>query len=189
MRATELLGREIKGVERLLHELVDDATPREWVTAAAPGTNPLGFNVWHVARTQDWILRSIILGEPELIAEPRFASLAWSARHGIGSDMGEAAIADLVHRSDRDSVLAYADAVNDALRAWLRSQTDDDLDAIPPFAERQNAIPAYATDAHWAATGHLDGNPVWRLLVGPARSHARDHIAEARVLLQVLRGR
>jgi hypothetical protein len=187
MQATELLGRELKGIKALVHDLADEVTEREWVTPTAPGTNPLGFNMWHAARAQDWILRSMILDQPEVIQEDRFRALAWSAAHGIGCGMSKAEIAELVRRCDRDSVLAYADAINDELRGWLRTISDDDLDAVPPFEARQNAIAAYCTPAHWKETAHLVDLPIWRLVAGPGRAHARDHVAEAEVLLQLLR--
>jgi hypothetical protein len=72
MRATELLEPQFNSVNQILHGIADDLTPKGLVTRALPNTNLIGFDLWHVARTQDWALQTLVRGA--------VACLAWNRR-------------------------------------------------------------------------------------------------------------
>ena len=83
MRATEL-RRQFASVNQILHDVGDDLTPDELTTRVLPHTNLLAFDLWHVARAQDWALQTLVRGVPEVIDDPR-----WQGR-GSWSRMGSA---------------------------------------------------------------------------------------------------
>src|SRR5258706_13189291 len=90
MHATELLARQFSSVNQILHDLADDLTPDELIARILPRTNLLAFELWHVARTQDWALQTLARGAPELIDEPRWQGRGPSATHGDGVGWREA---------------------------------------------------------------------------------------------------
>ena len=67
MQATTLIEAQLSGVHQLFHAYADDLTETEWMTCALPGTNLLGFTLWHMVRGRDWAVQTAILGVPEVI--------------------------------------------------------------------------------------------------------------------------
>ena len=57
MRATQLLERQFSNVHTILHELADDLAPAALTTRVLDHTNLLVFDLWHIARVQDWRCR------------------------------------------------------------------------------------------------------------------------------------
>src|SRR5262245_6380716 len=85
-------------VNNNLHEIAGDLTPDELVTRALPNTNLIGFDLWHIARTQDWAAQTMARGIPEVIEDTRWQSLGSATRFGVGVGMTEGE-ADAVARS------------------------------------------------------------------------------------------
>src|SRR5437660_1672460 len=131
MRATELLARQFASVNQILHDLADDLTPDELTTRVLPHTNLLAFDLWHVARTQDWALQTLVHGVPELIDEPRWQGRGRLATHGIGVGLSEAEADDLARTLEGVVVLAYADVAHQAILTWLRASPDEELSREP----------------------------------------------------------
>src|SRR5215831_1232586 len=122
MRATELLERQFSSVNQILHDIADDLTPRELTTRVFPHTNLLAFDLWHVARTQDWALQTLVRGVAEIISEPRWERLLLAP--GVGVGLSEAQADDLAHRVDLAETLEYADAAHQAILGWLSKVSD-----------------------------------------------------------------
>ena len=64
MQARALLALQFTSVHNILHDLADDLTTDELVTRMLPHTNLLAFDLWHIARTQDWALQTLVRGVP-----------------------------------------------------------------------------------------------------------------------------
>jgi hypothetical protein len=189
MRATELLERQFASVNQILHDLADDLTPAELTTRILPDTNLLAFDLWHVARTQDWAAQTLARGVPEIIDEPRWQDRGRLATHGIGVGMSREEADSLAHAVAKADILAYADAVHAAILAWLRTLPDDALDAQPDVPVQLARYPVYLEPAMRAEVPWMfQQPPVWRCLA-PAIGHDRDHLAEIDLLKRQLRTR
>jgi hypothetical protein len=189
MRATELLERQFASVNQILHGLADDLTPVELITRIIPHTNLLAFDLWHIARTQDWALQTLVRGVPEVIDEARWQGRGRLATHGIGVGLTEARADEMAHALALPDILEYADAVHQGILAWLRDMTDEELDRQPDVPAHLARYPVYLEPAMRAEVPWMfQRPPVWRCLA-PAIGHDRDHLAEMDLLKRQLRAR
>jgi len=188
MRATQVLTSQLHGINAFLHEIAADLTDEEWTARAVPGTNLLGYTLWHMPRTQDWAVHTAIRGVPEVVDDGRWSGLGGPRSSGIGICIALAE-ADRIARSvARSDVIAYADAVHQAVCAWLSAVGDDDLDTIPDVAAHLAPYAAYREPAFQAEVAGMIGHPVAEWIISPCVEHLRDHLSEANLLKMVLRG-
>jgi DinB superfamily len=190
MRARTLLALQLTSVHSILHGLADDLTADELVTRVLPNTNLLAFDLWHVARAQDWALQTLVRGVPEVIDEARWQGRGALATHGIGVGMTEAQADALAQQVRLDDLLAYADATHAAILAWLGEQSDDHaLERQPDVPAHLARYPVYLEPAMREEVPWMfQQPPVWRCLA-PANGHVRDHLAEMDLLKRQGRGR
>lgn len=190
MRATVLLERQLTSVNQILHDVADDLTPDELTTRILPDTNLLAFNLWHVARAQDWAVQTLVRGVPEIVDEPQWQGRGRLATHGIGVGLTREEADDLAQALAKADILAYADAVHASILDWLRTLTDDGvLDAQPDVPAHLARYPVYLEPAMRAEVPWMfQQPPVWRCLA-PAIGHDRDHLAEIDLLKRQLRAR
>jgi hypothetical protein len=189
MRATELLTVQFNSLHGILHDLADDLTPEELTTRTLPNTNLLAFDLWHVARVQDWAMQTMVLGVPEVIEEPRWQGRGALVTHGIGVGLTEAQADALAQQLALADILAYADATHAAILGWLGSHTDDDLSQHPDVPAHLARYPVYLGDAMREEVPWMyQQPPVWRCLA-PALGHDRDHLAEMDLVKRQMRAR
>jgi DinB family protein len=182
MRASELLALQFTSVHTILHDLAGDLTADELVSRALPDTNLLAFDLWHVARTQDWALQTLVRGVPELIDEARWQGCGALATHGIGVGLTQAQADALARQLTLADLLAYADATHTAMIGWLGEQTDDTLEQRPDVPAHLARYPIYLQPAMREEVPWMfERPPVWRCLA-PANAHVRDHLAEMDLL-------
>lgn len=187
MRATALLARQFATVHQILHDIADDLTPQELTTRAIPDTNLLAFDLWHLARTQDWAMQTLVRGAPELIDEPRWQGRGQLATHGIGVGFTREQADALAHAVTLPDILEYAGAVHQQIMAWLEAASDDDLDAQPDVPANLERYPVYLEPAMRAEVPWMfQQPPVFRCLA-PANMHNRDHLARMELTKQRLR--
>lgn len=187
MRATELLARQCASVNQTLHGIADDLTPSELTTRVLPHTNLLAFDLWHVARTQDWALQTLVRGAPELIDEPRWRGRGRLVTHGIGVGLSQEQADALACGLKLADILAYADAAHQAILTWLGSVPDEELAREPDVPAHLARYPVYLEPAMREEVPWMYQRPqVWRCLA-PAIGHARDHLAEMNLLKRQLR--
>ena len=178
MRSTELLTQQLSGVNTIFHDLADDLTNEEWTTRFLPDTNLPGFDLWHVARTQDWAMQTLARGVSEVISAPEWAHRGALATPGIGVGMTRDEADALAFEVRKGDVLAYADAVHREILVWLATIDDALLDEPPNIARHYAIHPEYQTPAMIAEVPWLAANPpLWRCLA-PGIGHVRDHLAE-----------
>jgi hypothetical protein len=189
MRATELLARQLASVNQILHDIAGDLTPGELTTRGLPRTNLLAFDLWHVARTQDWALQTLVRGAPELIDEPRWQGRGRLVMHGIGVGLSQAQADTLARDLKLADILEYADAAHQAILAWLGLISDAELAREPDVPAHLARYPVYLEPAMRAEVPWMFQRPqVWRCLA-PAIGHNRDHLAEMALLKRQLRFR
>ena len=88
---------------------------------------------------------------------------------------------------DLAALRAYAVAVRDEIDAWLAGLSDAELDAVPPFAARQQSRAAYSTPKALKDVAGLDGLSIGVLLLRPATTHVFRHLGEVDALLSIAR--
>lgn len=178
MRATELLTQQFKSVNAMFHDIAGDLTDEEWTTRFLPGTNLPGFDLWHVARAQDWAVQTLTRGVAEVSTTPDWAHRGAIATIGIGVGMTVEEADDLASHVRKAEVLSYTDAITQEILVWLATFDDDLLDLSPDITEHYSVHPEYRTPAMMEETPWVATNPPrWRCLA-PAIGHARDHLAE-----------
>jgi hypothetical protein len=186
MRARDLLEFQLNGSFNLLAERLEKTTDEEWVRRAIPGTNLVGFIIWHGVRTIDWAVHTAVRGVPEVAAGARWAGrLEQRFAYGSGITLEEA---DLAARGvGREVVREYLAEVRGAVMGWLRGVDDAELERVPAMKEQQRVDPHYLQPEVWAEVSSMEGIPAWQILARPSMSHIRVHAGEIDTLLQALR--
>jgi DinB superfamily len=196
LHAIEMLIQQLDTVNIRLHHTADDLTPDELVARPLPGVNPIGFILWHMARSQDWAVNTAIRNEPELVKRAPWQQTQLAVP-GIGTGFAADEAAQVAGRVELRALLAYADAVHADISSWLRTQPDSMLEEIPDAAAHDAAHPEYQTAGfraemnsgpeHDDAVGHKGGLPAWVYLTSVAVTHLHRHLGEVDLLKDLLR--
>jgi hypothetical protein len=185
MRATELLELQFSADNQIFHSVADDLSPHELTLRALPGTNLLAFDLWHVGRAQDCALQTLVRGVAEIIDSPD-----WRRRlpsRGIGVGLSDAEADELAHNVALPDLVAYADTAHQAILAWLRDTSDEELSRVPDVPKHLARYPVYLGQAMRDEVPWMYDHPqVWRCLA-PALGHVRDHLAEMELVKRHMR--
>jgi hypothetical protein len=186
MNAIEILRNRRAAVTSGVISALDDLADVDLAHPVVPGTSPLGLTLWHIPRAQDWLVHTCIRGVAE-VADGFTLGLPDPERYGFGTGLtphdAQAAASSVVPQHLAD----YAIAVGEELDGWRAALAESDLDAIPPFASRQQARAAYVTREALADIEGLDGLTVGVLLLRPAMTHAFRHLGELETLGSIAR--
>jgi len=191
-----MLRQQLHTVHLRLHHSAGDLTAAELTAKPLPGVNPIGFILWHMARSQDWAVNTAIRGEPELVKRGRWANSPL-AQAGIGTGFEEAEAGEVASKLELGELLEYADAVHWETLDWLDVVTEADLDAIPDVAAHDAPHPEYQTPGfraemdsgpeHDDAVSDRGGLPVWIFLTSVSITHLHRHLGEVDLLKDLLR--
>ena len=186
MKASDVLRFQLNGSLNLVAERIEAISEGEWNRRAVPGTNKLGFILWHCSRIIDWTVHSALQGAAEVAdGEPWVRLFPRHAYYGAGIAIEVAdSVPDSVTRAETASYLAD---VRKLTFQWFDEQTDSTLDGATPLKRHQAAHPGYLDPPVWAEVASLDGLPAWQVMARPAISHVRIHIGEYDTLLLALR--
>jgi hypothetical protein len=181
VQATRLIAGQLNAVNFLLHDIAGRLEPEDWLRRAAPTTNVPAFTLWHVARVLDSSIQMSIRGEPELIESGPWASKAWARQsNGVGYSIAQAdEMAALVVP---DEVVEYADASRASTNQWLKSITDDVLEAECKVIENVTNHAAYNYPANLEAIAWTAGRPVWAVMSIACFAHTWGHLEEMALL-------
>jgi hypothetical protein len=102
-------------------------TPEQW-RALLPGHNSVAWNVWHIARGEDWGVNTMLRGHEQVLTRD-----GWDARMGVrrrdfGLGMTTAEVADLSAAIDLDALRGYYAAVTEETRRFAQVFDFDTLD-------------------------------------------------------------
>ena len=163
-------------------EYTAQADGAAWSEPVLPDTNPLGFTLWHLARTIDWTVQCCIRGVDEVAVRPEWRD-RWPAEAWFGAGVPRELALALPKQVGPGVVAAYNEAVRAESLGWLAAQDEAAFDERPPFRERVERA-GYRSAETWADIADLEGLPVGMLLLRPAMNHVRVHVGEMNVLLQ-----
>lgn len=186
MDASDLLAIQLDGIGQIVNRLaaeVDVDTSRQ---RAFPGASLIGFSLWHLARTVDWAVNSMIRGTPEVAFDFAFkgAADARESQIGFGIQLDEAdAIAGATTPLE---VARYLESVLADATQWLGSHPD--LSFVPDVLAHQPDFPGYRTDFYLREVRSYKDED-WsalQILASAAVGHVRGHFGEIDVLRQIL---
>jgi hypothetical protein len=196
VNAIELLIQELDTVNIRLHHSADDLTQDELEARPVVGANAIGFILWHMARSQDWAVNTAIRAQPEVITHDRWRHTPLAVP-GIGTGFAAGQAQEVATRTNRQTLLAYADAVHGDITSWLRTQRESLLDEIPDADAHNAPHPEYQTAGfraemssgpeHDDAVGRKGGLPAWVYLTSVAVTHLHRHLGEVDLLKDLLR--
>jgi len=181
VQATRLIAGQLNAVNFLLHDIAGRLEPEDWLRRAAPTTNVPAFTLWHVARVLDSSIQMSIRGEPELIESEPWASKAW-ARQSTGVGYSIAQADEMAALVVPDEVVEYADASRASTNQWLKSITDDVLEAECKVIENVTNHAAYNYSANLEAIAWTAGRPVWAVISIACFAHTWGHLEELALL-------
>jgi len=130
MDVSALLLELYDRIPPLATRAVEGLAPALLVECPAPGTNPIAWLVWHLARVQDHHVAEL-LGEPQL-----WVTQDWARRFSLDADPSNtgyghtAAQVAAVRPDGADALLTYLDAVMARTKAMLSGLTSGDLDRV-----------------------------------------------------------
>lgn len=179
--------RQIESVQTLLAGLLANVTPEEWVTAPAPGHNPIGFNAWHLASIQDWTINTFMRNLPDIRSRPE-----WEAKGMMTSflpfGMSLETAFEVARATKPADVVAYHQAVIEEARAYLPALAPDAFDQVPPTRD-------HLADNRYNEAPYLDqisgmcDLPSWRLFASACIGHTRGHLGEMDLALALIGAR
>jgi len=189
MDSVALLRNRIGAVNAALHDLVGELDGVDLVEPVIAGTSPVGLTLWHMPRTQDWLVHTTIRAVPEVADAFPPDGLPDPEEYGFGTGLTPERARAAAAEVSPEALLAYADAVTAAIDGWLETLGEHDLDEVPDLLGRQQTRAAYATEAALPDVAHLAGLPAGVLLLRPAISHVFMHAGEVDVLLHAAKQR
>ena len=187
MDAVEVHKKQALMTSNLLRAFVAGLAPQEWRARPAPSANTIGFTVWHLTAVQDWAIKTWISGGLGTNLAPEWAARGMAtAPAPFGMSLAEAdAVAAAATPAD---VLEYADAVYAQSIAWLDSVDASFFDGMPPDSRAHLPLhPVYSTEGYREEVDPMFAYPVWRLVSGACYGHARGHLGELDLALQIIR--
>jgi hypothetical protein len=144
----------------------------------AGASNSIAWSVWHLARTEDVVVNTVIRGDRQL-----FDIDGWDARLGvsdsrIGTGFSDDEVSGFSGEIDPSTLIEYWTAVSRGTSAWLDEIPLETLDEVPDLRERLKDVRQIVPEsASWiyGAWGH---KTVSYLLRGPVISHGFIHLGE-----------
>ncbi|HYM97034.1 MAG TPA: DinB family protein [Candidatus Sulfotelmatobacter sp.] len=196
MNAIGMLVQQLDTVNLRLHHSARGLTAAELAARPLPGINPIGFVLWHMARSQDWAVNTAIRDVPEVVTRAPWRG-GRVAVPGIGTGFDLESAVAVAAGVDLDELLAYADAVHAETVGWLEQRDESILDEIPDVAAHDAPHPEYQTAGfraemdggpeHDDAVGRKGGLPVWVFLTSVSITHLHRHLGEVDLLRDLLR--
>lgn len=130
MNALDVLVDAFGRVASDVHRALDGLGPDELALRLDPDANPISWLVWHLTRVQDDHVADLAGTAQVYTADgwaERFALPLDDAGIGFGHSRADV---DAVRVDSVELLLGYYDAVHDRTVTYLRTLTDDDLDAV-----------------------------------------------------------
>ena len=122
----ELYGR----IPEQVREAVDGLSPEELATPPEPGSNTIGWLVWHLTRVQDSHVAEL------LDAEQVWTTADWPSRFGLAPDPADTGYGhtrtemEAVRPDSAGALTGYFDQVYARTSGFLRGLSGDDLDRV-----------------------------------------------------------
>jgi hypothetical protein len=107
--------------------VLGEPTPAQW-RAILPGHNSITWCVWHIARGEDWAVRTMLQGQEQLLTRDGWDARLGVGRRDFGAGMTADEVAELSARIDLEALRAYYHAVVGETRRFAETLDFDALD-------------------------------------------------------------
>lgn len=130
MKPNEVLVEIFSRVAEHVHEAVDGLDTETLRTPPEPGTNPIGWLVWHSARGEDYQIAEVA-GHDQI-----WVTGDWANRFGVTPDPDNMGYGHswqevmAIRPESAEALIEYYDAVAERTRSFLESLTAADLDRV-----------------------------------------------------------
>ena len=130
MKSRDLLIELFDRVPPVVHGAVDGLDQADLARTPAPGANPVGWLLWHLARVQDNHVAQL-MGQQQV-----WAAGEWAGGFGLDPDPDNTGYGhsqdEVAKVQPRDSavIMGYHDAVAARTRGYLDQLSADDLDEV-----------------------------------------------------------
>lgn len=130
MDAFQVLIELFDRIPEHVHEAVKGLSAAELTTSPEPGSNPIGWLIWHLTRVQDHHVAEL-LDEDQL-----WVTAAWPRRFGLTPDPTNTGYGhtrnemEAVRPDGADALVGYYAAVAARTSAFLHRLTEQDLDRV-----------------------------------------------------------
>src|SRR5688572_5091915 len=153
------------------------------VRARPHGLNSLAWIFWHLARTEDGLVSTIVLQRDQL-----FDLDGWSTRLDVGTrdvSTSKADVAELSDKIDLEALWAYRDAVGRRTREGLRTLWPDKWDEPIVVADVRRGVDAGVCGNY--LEGFLPGKSRESALYWWGLNHTLMHLGQVSLLQGVIR--
>ena len=148
--------------------------------------NSVAWLMWHLARTEDAIVNSIIRGEGQVLLADGWIDKLGVDVTNIGTGLGDDEVEAISAKMDVDACNEYWMTVAGQTSEWLKTIEPAALDEVPDMQARLATIPAMiAGSDNTTATSFWSGRTAGFLLGGTVISHGYIHVGE----MNSIRGR
>ena len=148
--------------------------------------NSIVWNLWHIARVEDFIVNCCVRGVPEVLDRGGWRDRLGVSRRDIGTGMTDAEVAQFSTQVDVVAVRAYRAAVAQETRAGLTARDFDDLDKpVPGAGQRALASGDLGPGAEYVAE-NMTIRPRWFLLCFEGIGHSYEHLGVAEHVARLL---
>jgi hypothetical protein len=191
MNGTGVIRSQFEVVHSIFQSQMRSLEPHEWTARTRADGNLIGFEFWHMAATQDWVVQVVLRGLPEVRQ-----SVRWRDHSGVNPPVPPFGMSleqadQIAHAASAQDIAAYEQDVYSVNLAWLTSIDDPELDRVPDL--RANALERYlqerVTEHYVTELADQMSWSVCRFLTSPAIGHLRGHFGEIDAELEHLRRR
>jgi hypothetical protein len=139
MRWQQLIMEVYRRMYREYESILEGLTPGELNRRPSPGANPVGWILWHAARSLDRTVGDVILGEQLWIKD------GWHSRFNLPESYRDTgyghtdAEVDSIRIPDAQTLLDYYKAVMDVTLDYIENLSEADLDKECEFSVEPGA--------------------------------------------------
>ncbi|MDH5223936.1 MAG: DinB family protein [Actinomycetota bacterium] len=164
-------------------DLLGGIADAELRVGSLPGHNPPVWVWWHIARTEDVLMNSVVIDGEQVFDRDRWAGSLSVERRDIGTGMDAAAVEQLATAVDIPALRAYRSAVGSRTREIVSGFGAEDLDRSIDGrgAARAREAGAFGPGAEWVDAA-WQGTTLGFLLGRNLLVHNALHVGEAIVV-------
>jgi hypothetical protein len=186
MEARELIQAGLENVKRVVDRTLDGLTPAELKWQPRPDANSIGLILFHIARSEDSRIQSMLQGKPPLWESGKWYQRLNKVIDDRGSHYTAEQVAAFVVPEMKD-LLGYIEAVHKHTLEYLKNVTPDMLDKkidLPPMGPP----PKDAPGGKPAPPRRPTFEPTVGMMLLMTVTHAAQHAGEISYLRGLQRG-
>jgi hypothetical protein len=122
-----------------------------------PEHNSVAWNIWHIARGEDWAIQTILQGQEQLLTRDGWGERMGVTYAGFGGGMAREEMIALSAQIDLEALRGYYTAVTDATQAYMRTFDFATLNEPFDVASRLALVP----EAQGPSPFHRQEFPRW----------------------------